>query len=76
MKVTAHNSLANETPPPRKPSIFGSYGFKSADLPVKNEQLRMKLDQSATCPHCGGAQLDIERVYETKHNGVRFLFCS
>ncbi len=34
----------------------------------------MKLDQSATCPHCGSTQLDVERVYETRHNGVRQLF--
>ena len=34
----------------------------------------MKLDQSATCPHCGSAQLDVEMVYETKHNGSRQLF--
>ena len=35
----------------------------------------MKRDQSATCPHCGSAQLDVEMVYETKHNGARLLFC-
>jgi transposase-like protein len=34
----------------------------------------MKLDQSATCPHCGSTHLDVERVYETTHNGARQLF--